>query len=102
MEISSIQINDNNTAIDLVIADAADVTSLKLWTDKTYKNFSKAIDLTSKLTGSVTENITISLSDIGAPFFVSSKFINIVNRGFIRIFCFNKINPVKEGGTNVT
>lgn len=62
MQITQFNI-DNNTLI-LTITDASEAFLLRLWNDKTYKDFSKAIDLTSKLTGSNTEIITISLTDI--------------------------------------
>jgi len=75
MEISSIAINDAGTQIDLTITDAATVQSLRLWTDSTYKNFTQAIDLTSKLTGSATENISITLADISEAYFDGIYFV---------------------------
>lgn len=75
MEISSLSINSAGTQLQLQITDAADVQSLRLWTDKTYKNFSKAIDLSSKLTGSATEDIVITLADIGEAYFDGVYFV---------------------------
>jgi hypothetical protein len=75
MIITAFNISDNKTQLNLTITDAATVTSLKLWTDKTFKNFNKAIDLNGKLTGSATENITITLANLGIPFFDGIYFI---------------------------
>lgn len=75
MQISSFTINDDKTELDLTITDAATVQSLRLWTDKTYKNFAKAVDLSGKLTASATEIITITLADIGIEYFDGIYFI---------------------------
>jgi hypothetical protein len=75
MEITSFAISDDNTQLDLTIEDAATVASLRLWTDETYKDFSQAIDLSAKLTGSATENIVITLADLGIPYFDGIYFI---------------------------
>lgn len=75
MQITSFTINDDKTELDLTITDAASVQSLRLWTDSTYKNFAKAIDLSGKLTASATENITITLADIDAEYFDGIYFI---------------------------
>jgi len=75
MKIENFNISASNTELELTITDAATVTSLKLWTDKTFKNFNKAIDLTDKLTGSATEYITITLADIEISFFDGIYFI---------------------------
>lgn len=75
MTISDFSISYDKTQLDLTITDAADAQVLRLWTDKTYKDFTKAIDLSSKLTGASTEDITISLSDIGIPYFDGIYFI---------------------------
>lgn len=75
MQISSLTFNSEKTAIIVQITDALDVQSLRLWTNKTYKNFSKAIDLTDKLTLSETENIAITLADIDEPYFDGIYFV---------------------------
>lgn len=75
MQITSFTINSNNIQLDLVITDAAAVTSLRVWTENTFKDFTQAIDLSSKLTGSATENITISLADLGITEFDGIYFI---------------------------
>jgi hypothetical protein len=75
MKISSIAISTDRTQIDLVITDAASLTSLSLWTDITYKDYSLAVDLSSKLTGATTENITITLADLSITYFDGIYFV---------------------------
>lgn len=75
MKITAFSISSDRTELDLTISDAASVASLRLWTDKTFKNFSKALDLSAKLTGSVTEVITITLADLGILYFDGVYFI---------------------------
>jgi len=71
------QFNIDNGNLLLTIENAAAATLLRLWNDNTYKDFSKAIDLTAKLTGVATENITISLTDIGESVFDGIYFIEV-------------------------
>jgi len=75
MQITSFEISANRTQMNVIITDAASITSLKFWTEVTYKDYSLAIDLTSKLTASATENITITLSDIGLSYFDGVYFL---------------------------
>lgn len=75
MQITAFTINEDKTELDLTITDAATVQSLRLWNDSTYKNFTKAIDLSAKLTASATENITITLADIDEEYFDGIYFI---------------------------
>lgn len=75
MQITYFKLSTDKTKIDLTITDAADVVSLSVWTDKTYKEFSKLIDLSGKLTGAATENIEIFPSDLGLSFFDGIYFI---------------------------
>lgn len=75
MKITSFQISTDRTVINLTITDAATVTSLLFWTDVTYRNYSEAIDLSSKLTGAVTENIVITLADLSLSYFDGVYFI---------------------------
>lgn len=75
MKISSLTISTDRTQINLTITDAATVSSLRLWTDITYKDYSLAIDLSSKLTGGVTENIVITLTDLSLQYFDGIYFI---------------------------
>jgi len=75
MKITLFAISTDRTEINLTITDAATVSSLKFWTDSTYKDYSKAIDLTSKLTGATTENIVLTLSDLGLGYFDGVYFI---------------------------
>lgn len=65
MQITQFEISADKTQIDVTIIDAATVSALRLWKDFDYQDFSLAVDLSAKLTGSATENIVISLADIG-------------------------------------
>lgn len=75
MEITSFNLSANKANLELEIIDAVDVSILRLWTDKTYKNFAEVIDLSAKLTGSYTETITITLSDVSEAYFDGLYFI---------------------------
>lgn len=61
--------------MDLVIIDAATVNTLYLWRDEDYKNAERKIDLSGKLTGAATENITLTPSDLEEIFFDGVYFI---------------------------
>jgi hypothetical protein len=75
MQITDFSISIDRTQINVVITDAATLSSLKFWDNTTYKDFSKSIDLTSKLTASSTEAITITLSDLGLTYFDGVYFL---------------------------
>ena len=75
MQITSFTISSDKTQMDVTITDAAAVTALRFWDDTTYRDFSKFIDLSSKLTGAATENITITLSDLNLIEFDGVYFI---------------------------
>lgn len=75
MQITEFSISPDRTELNVTIIDAISVSSLKLWTELTYKDYSLSIDLTSKLTASATENITITLSDINIPYFDGVYFL---------------------------
>lgn len=75
MKITLFEISQDKTQLNLTIIDAATVTSLKLWTDVTYKSATLAKNLNSKLTGTATQNITISLVDLGLNYFDGVYFI---------------------------
>jgi len=75
MQITQFEISSDRSQIDVTITDAATVSTLRFWTDSTYKDYSKSIDLSSKLTASATENITITLSDVSLPFFDGVYFL---------------------------
>jgi hypothetical protein len=79
MRITLFEISDNRQSMSLVIEGAEEATSLKLWTEKTYKNTATAIDLTLKLTGASVENIIINLRDLHIPYFDGIYFIEAVD-----------------------
>ena len=75
MQITSFNI-DNNKLI-LSIEDASNASLLRLWTDVTYKDFTKAIDLTAKLNGAVNQTIEITLLDIRANSIEGIYFVEV-------------------------
>lgn len=75
MEITSFKLSDDRTKLEMTISDATGVISLNLWTDKTYRDFNKLIDLSSKLTGSAVENITITPADLNESYFDGVYFV---------------------------
>jgi hypothetical protein len=75
MQITQFNI-DSNTLV-LTITDASNAFLLRLWTDRTYKDFIKAVDLTAKLTGAATETITITLTDLGETVIDGVYFIEV-------------------------
>lgn len=75
MQITNFQISEDRSQIDLTIIDATNVSSLRFWSNVTYKDYSDAIDLSSKLTASATETITITLSDVGLVYFDGVYFL---------------------------
>lgn len=75
MEISSLSISRDLTTLDLVLTNASDVSILRFWTNKTYKNFGKLIDLSPKLIGGTTQEISITLDDIDEDYFDGIYFI---------------------------
>jgi len=75
MQITTFKISQDRLSMNIIISDAATVTSLKFWTKSTYKDYTQSIDLTTKLTGALTENITVTLSDLGLSYFDGVYFI---------------------------
>lgn len=71
------KVSDDRTQLELSISNASTATSLRLWTDKTYKDFTKALDFTSKLSGSSSQDIVITLSEIDESFFSGVYFLEL-------------------------
>lgn len=75
MQITNFKISSDKSKIDLTITDAASVISLRMWDNTTYKDFTKLIDLSSKLTSSTTETIEIFPVDLGITEFNGIYYI---------------------------
>lgn len=75
MKITVFEVSDDRSFLNLIITDASTTTSLVLWTKDTYKDYSKAIDLSSKLTGADTETIIITPLDISQVYLDGVYFI---------------------------
>jgi hypothetical protein len=76
MNITSFKISQDKSTLELELVDAGAATSLKLWTNKTYKTEGLEIDLSAKLG---TNSITITLEDLGISYFDGVYFIEITN-----------------------
>lgn len=77
MEITLFTINNSRTELNLAISNATAATTLYLWTDKTYKDYSKAIDLSAKLNGIATQNIVITLNELKQKYFDGLYFVEL-------------------------
>lgn len=96
MKITKFEISQDRTQIDLEITDAADVNSLKFWTDLTFRDYSQIIDLTSKLTGAATEIITITLSDLALSYFDGIYFIEAEDTDELSLAITSDLTKYKE------
>lgn len=97
MQITLFKINEQRDAINLTIIDAQDLTSLKLFTDKTYKDYSKAIDLSNLIIeGASEQNIEISLNNLEIPFFDGIYFIEIESNDSIEYAITQDLTKYKE------
>lgn len=90
MEIDSFNINEDATALILTLTAATNVDTLYLWTDKTYKDYSLAIDLSSLLDGQANQTIEISLQTLNIPYFNGIYFVevsdvNTVDNSFLTV-----------------
>lgn len=63
----------------LTINSASSADKLYLWTEKTYKYDAKKIDLSVKLNGSATQNITITLTELDIPHFDGIYFVEALS-----------------------
>lgn len=90
MKITNFEISSDKSKLLLTITDAQDIISLRLWDNNSYKDFSKLIDLSDKLTGSATENIEIYLTDLNIQsfdgiYFVEAEDISETSLEFISV-----------------
>ena len=96
MQITQFSINSARTQINLVITDAAAITSLTLFTEDTYKDYSTAVDLSSLLTGAATENIAISLGAISESYFDGIYIIEAQDPDEVRYALTSDLTRYKE------
>lgn len=76
MNISNFSLSQNGENLNVTIEDAANANSLFLFTDKTYKDFDLAIDLTNLLTlGVAVQSLQISLVDLNIEYFDGIYYI---------------------------
>lgn len=96
MKITSVTISEDNSSINVLISDAADATTLTFWNNNTFKDYNRSINLSSKLTGSASENITITLSDINETQFDGVYFIEVEDPNEISLDYAYNIDKYKE------
>lgn len=77
MEITSLLPSTDRSSLQLTITDAASATSLLLFTNQTYKDYNKSIDLSAKLDGQAAQTITISLSDLKQSYLDGLYFVQL-------------------------
>lgn len=77
MKIESFKPNEDASGLILEISDAAAATSIKIWTDKTYKDYDVAIDLSSLLNGNPNQLIEISTDDLQEPYLNGAYFVEV-------------------------
>jgi len=68
-----------NLTLTVQPASGSVLTSLLLWTQSTYKDYSKAVDLTSLISGSGSQTITISSAQISESFLSGVYFIEVTD-----------------------
>jgi len=96
MQITQFQINAARTEIDLTITDAATITSLVLFKEDTFKDYTLGVDLSALLTAAATENITITLAAINESAFDGVYYIEAQDPDEIRFGITADLTRYKE------
>jgi len=77
MEIVTFSLSTDKTKLNLVLSDAATATTLKVWTDATYKDYSEAIDLSTLLNNAASQSIEITPTDLNIPYLDGIYFVEV-------------------------
>lgn len=77
MNITSFKVSQDKASLELVLDTASAATTLYLWTNKTYKTNGLEIDLSAKLDGTPSQNISITLADLALEYFDGIYFIEV-------------------------
>jgi len=96
MQITQFQINAARTEIDLTIEDAATTTTLTLFKEDTFRDYTLAVDLSSLLGVGATQNITITLADINETEFDGVYYIEAQDPDEIRFGITADLTRYKE------
>lgn len=75
MKIVSFNPNENGSSLILELEDAENNDVLELWTDNTYKDYGKAIDLSDKLDGTSSQIIEITKDDLNSNILKGAYFV---------------------------
>lgn len=79
MEITSFQLSPDRTLLVLNLSNAATVTNLYVYTQKTYKVDAYKIDLSAKLSAQSSQTINISPADLNVSEFDGLYFVDVVS-----------------------
>lgn len=96
MQITQFEINAARTEIDLTIEDAATTTTLTLFKQDTFRDYSSAVDLSGLLGAGATQNITITLANIAETEFDGIYFIEVTDPDEVRTAITADLTRYKE------
>lgn len=96
MKIDSVKIAPDSLSIILTLSDAANVTSLYSWTNETYKDYTKLVDLSAKLTGSTLQSITVTLAELNESYFDGVYFFEAQDDNEISIDYVSVLTKYRE------
>ena len=95
--INLLQISEDRTTIDISITTNSDdsFTKIELWNENTFKDYSLAIDLSSKLVGTTNNEVfTITKEEANVDSFTGIYFLEITSTDNTpEVNCNNCINP---------
>lgn len=77
MILNSFTLSSDKKSLEVNISNASNINSLLLFTDKTFKDYSKALDLSNLLTNDANQIITINPSDLNVKNFEGLYFIEL-------------------------
>jgi hypothetical protein len=79
MTLNSFELSNDKKSLEINIADASNIDSLLLFTDKTFKDYNEALDFSNLLTTDDTQTINITPSSLGVKNFEGLYFIELEN-----------------------
>lgn len=79
MTITSFNISSDRTQLELNLTNAALANTLRIWKNSDYKDYSKAVDLSSKLDSTSDQSIQITLSELNINYFDGVYFVEVAS-----------------------